>query len=286
MSDFRSNRNWPGFIRRTPTLLPGIVLILFVVLPGIVGGLFIDADLIQVHVSKINLPPSREHLLGTQSEGRDMLALLIIGTPATLKIGLIGGAVGLAVGTVLGLISGYFGGPLDSAIRNIVDVGFTIPPLAILIMLAASFRVVTLTMMGLAVASTAWMHPTRVIRSQVLSLRERVFVDLARLSGAGGFHIIFRELMPNLLPFLAASFVDSVTMAILASLGLEVLGLGPGSQTLGRIIYFAIYYTAMWRGIWWWWLPPILILMILFLGLFLLSIALDEFANPRLRRGV
>jgi peptide/nickel transport system permease protein len=286
VSDSALGRNRISFVRRVPTLVPGIVLILIVVLPGVFGGFFVDLDLHKVFATEPNLPPSLEHPLGTQSEGRDVLALLIVGAPATLKIGLIGGAVGVAIGVALGLVAGYFGGPLDSAIRTIVDVGLTIPPMAILIMIAASFPVVTLTMMGLVIASTSWMFPTRVIRSQVLSLRERDFVRMAKLSGVGNFYIIFRELMPNLLPILVASFVSEVSVAILASIGLEVLGLGSRIQTLGTTIYFAIYYAAMWRGLWWWWLPPILILIAVFMGLFLLSIALDEIANPRLRRGM
>jgi peptide/nickel transport system permease protein len=92
--------------------------------------------------------------------------------------------------------------------------------------------------------------------------------------------------MPNLIPFLAANFVNSVSSAILASIGLEVLGLGSQqTPTLGNTIYFAITNSAMWRGLWWWWLSPIIILIVLFLGLFLVSTALDELSNPRLNRG-
>lgn len=273
------------FLRRTPTLVPGVLLLLFVLVPALFGPLVVDVRQSGVLADEPNLPPSWAHPLGTQSEGRDVLALLIVGTPATLKIGLIGGGVGLALGAILGLLSGYLGGRLDAAIRSIVDVGLTIPALAILILIAASFRMVTLEMMGLVVASTSWMHPTRVIRSQVLSLRERGFVQLAKLSGLGDVAIIFGELLPNLFPFLAASFVNAVSTAFLASIGLEVLGLGSQqTQSLGVVIYYAIYYSAVWRGIWWWWVPPIMILVALFVGLFLVSVALDELTNPRLRR--
>jgi peptide/nickel transport system permease protein len=214
-----------------------------------------------------------------------MLALMLVGTPATLRIGLIGGGIGLLVGVFLGLISGYFGGWLDGLIRGIVDVGLTIPSLAILIMIAASFRGLSLNLMGIVIALTAWMHTTRTIRSQVLSLRERNFIQMAKLSGSGNFGVMFQEILPNIIPYIAASFVDAVSTAILASIGLEVLGLGAQkAQTLGNTIYFAIFYSAMWRGLWWWWLPPIIVLVCIFLGLFLVSTALDEFANPRLKR--
>jgi len=274
-----------GFFRRNSLFLLGLLLLLSIVFLVIAGRLYLDPNQYRVFANPPNLPPSLEHPLGTQSEGRDILGLLVIGIPATLKIGLIGGGVGLTVGMTLGLISGYFGGRIDAIIRYIVDVGLTIPPLAILIMIAASIQEVTVGIMGLVVASTSWMFSTRVIRSQVLSLKERNFVWLNKLSGAGNFHIIFVEILPNLLPFLAASFVSALSSAILSSLGLEVLGLGPkDTPTLGATIYYAIYYTAMWRGIWWWWLPPIIVLMIIFTGLFLISASLDVFANPRLRR--
>jgi peptide/nickel transport system permease protein len=99
------------------------------------------------------------------------------------------------------------------------------------------------------------------------------------------FHIITREIMPNLLPYLAASFVGAVASAILASIGLEALGLGPQNEpTIGMTIYWAIYFNALLRGLWWWWIPPIVLVVILFIGLYLMSAGLDEIANPRLRK--
>jgi peptide/nickel transport system permease protein len=274
------------FSQRNPTLLIGLILLALVVVPGVLGQFITDPERYKILAGTPNMPPSSDHLLGTQSEGRDFLTVILLGTPNTLIIGLVGGGVAVVAGAILGMISGYYGGMVDGLIRNTVDVGLTIPVLAILIMIAASFPVVTPVMMGLVIALTSWMHPTRVIRSQILSLKEREFVKLIKLSGVGSLHIIFVELMPNLIPFLAANFVNSVSSAILASIGLEVLGLGSQqTPTLGNTIYFAITNSAMWRGLWWWWLSPIIILIVLFLGLFLVSTALDELSNPRLNRG-
>jgi peptide/nickel transport system permease protein len=137
----------------------------------------------------------------------------------------------------------------------------------------------------LIIASLAWMYPTRTIRSQVLTLRERAFVEVARLSGFNHLEIIFKELLPNLLPYLAASFVGAVSAAVLAAIGLEALGLGPQTEpTLGMTIFWSIYYGALLRGMWWWWAPPVAIIILIFIGLFLVSAGLDEIANPRLRR--
>ncbi len=270
---------------RLPGLI-GVGLMILALTPVLIGRFFVDPEMAEVFGGIPNLRPSLEHPLGTQSEGRDLLAVIMLGTPATLAIGLIGGGVAVLIGGILGFTAGYFGGRIDAVIRTMVDVGLTIPPLAILIMIAASYPVVSITLMGLIIASTAWMFATRVIRAQVLTLREREFVRVAKLSGVSDFGIIFFELVPNLIPFLAASFVNSVTTAILASIGLEVLGLGPRqSFTLGNTIYEATYYTAMWRGMWWWWGPPIAILVCIFLGLFLISNVLDRIANPKLDRG-
>ena len=269
----------------TPIMALGLALLALILIPGIFGQLFTDPDQLRLMAGGINAAPTWDHPLGTQYEGRDLLTYILEGMPNTLLIGLVGGGSAVLLGTVLGMLAGYIGGPLDGLIRNTVDIGLTIPPLAILIMIAASFSFVTPLTMGLVIALTSWMHPTRVIRSQVLSLREREFVLLLRLSGASPLHIIFRELLPNLIPFLAASFVNSVATAILASIGLEVLGLGSfQTPTLGNLIYFAIIGNAMWLSLWWWWLPPILILIVLFMGLFFVSTALDAIANPRLEQ--
>jgi len=143
----------------------------------------------------------------------------------------------------------------------------------------------TVDQMAIIVASLAWLNPTRTIRAQVLSLRERGYVEVARLSGLSGPEIIFREMMPNLLPYLAATLVNAVSNAILASIGLEVLGLGPiESPTLGMTLYWVNYNAALINGWWWWWTAPIVIILAVFLGLFFLTVGLDEIANPRLRR--
>src|SRR5262249_24421017 len=116
---------------------------------------------------------------------------------------------------------------------------------------------------------------------------ERAWVQIARLSGMSGAEIIFRELMPNLLPYLGAALVGSVASAILASIGLEALGLGTlDSPTLGMTIFWVIYYAALLHGFWWWWLAPFRIIVILFVGLMTLWVVLDEIATPRLRRSV
>lgn len=272
--------------RRHPQLAAGLIVVFAVLAFGPLGGLFVDTDLAHVGSAVPNLSPSLEYLLGTDAGGRDLLAVMVTGTPLTLRVGFLAGAVGLGIGIILGFLAGYFGGLVDTLIRGAADVLLTVPGLLFLVVLATSLRTaVTVDMMALVVASLAWMLPTRTIRSQVLSMRERAYVQVARLSGMRDLEIIARELLPNLLPYLAASFVSAVAAAVLASIGLEALGLGPQNEpTLGMTIYWALYYTSLLRGMWWWWAPPIAMIVLIFLGLFLVSMGLDRIANPRMWR--
>ena len=141
--------------------------------------------------------------------------------------------------------------------------------------------------MALIIAALAWLGPTRVLRSQVLIIRQQSYVELARFTGISNPEIIIKEMMPNLMPFIVAVFITSVSGAILASIGLEALGLGPfEANTLGMTIYWNLWYASLINGWWWWWAPPIAVIVVLFVGLFLISQGLDEWANPRLRRRV
>ena len=173
---------------------------------------------------------------------------------------------------MLGFVSAYYRGTVDTIIRSIVDIGLTVPGLLVLIIIAVSVKKgLTVDQMAIIVASLAWLNPARTIRAQVLSLRERGYVEVARLSGMSGPEIIVKELMPNLLPYLAATLVNTVSSAILASVGLEVLGLGPiDSPTLGMTLYWVNFNAALINGWWWWWTAPLAIILVVFLGLFFL----------------
>jgi peptide/nickel transport system permease protein len=275
-----------GYGRRNPQLVVGLAMMFALVLFWVIGPLFIDVTKARPLSSMPDRPPSKEIPLGTDSAGREMLPVMLLGTLFTVQIGLIAGTVGILVGTILGFTAGYFGGIVDTTIRGAADVMLTIPALAVLVVIAAVIQqLLTPALMALIVASLAWMWPTRTIRSQVLSMRERPYVEIARLSGLNDLQIIFAEILPNLLPYLAAGFVGAVSAGILAAVGLEALGLGPQTEpTLGMTIFWGIYYGALLRGMWWWWVPPIAAIAYVFIALFMISSGLDELANPRLRR--
>lgn len=274
------------YLRRNPSLAVGIALLGALALFVIIGHLVVDTENARPLSAPTLRPPSAEHPFGTDRQGRDLLAVMVAGTPLTLRIGFIAGFLGVGIGTILAFIGAYYRGFLDTVIRGIADIGLTVPGLLVLIIIAVSIKgTLTVNQMALVVASLAWLYPTRTIRAQVLSLRERSYVEVAQLSGMSGLGIIFLELMPNLLPYLAATLVNAVSAAILASIGLEVLGLGPiDAPTLGMTLYWVNFNAAMINGWWWWWSAPTVIILTVFLGLFFLTVGLDEIANPRLRR--
>lgn len=275
-------------------LLAGSAVLLIVILMGVLGPLFYDTDLAYVASSPTNLPPiwvkdwelpgDPAHPLGTESNGRDMLAVILVGAPASLQVGFTAAGVGMLVAVILGSMAGYFGGRVDDIIRTLADAWIIVPPLAVLVVLSAYVRVVDLTTMSFVLAIFAWPGPTRLIRSQVLTLRERGYVRMAMLSGVPALEIMLVEMVPNMLPWLAASFSGSVSGSILAAASLEALGLGPTRlPTLGMTINYAIQSAAIIRGMWWWWGAPIVVLVVIFSALFLITVGLDEIANPRLR---
>jgi peptide/nickel transport system permease protein len=270
--------------RMSGSLVAGLVMLGLIVMLALLGPRFVNPRLASVGAVRPSQPPSAQYLLGSDSQGRDMLTIMVLATPQTLRIGLIAGVVGMAIGLTLGLLSGFFSGPVDGGIRVLADSLMTVPGLAIMVIIAASVGHMTVELMALTVAALAWMHPTRAIRAQVLSIRERSYVLVARANGESEIGILFREVMPNLVPYIAAAFVGAVSGAILAAVGLEAIGLGPNDvHTLGTTIYWAEKFSAVLRGQWWWWGPPIVAISYIFVGMFLLSSGLDRIANPKLR---
>lgn len=276
-----------AYLRRNRNLVFGLVLLLAIALFVIIGSLFWDTSMAVPRSAGRSEHPSWAHPLGSDELGKDLLAVMIVGIPKTLYIGFAGGLIGVLAGTILALIAAYNGGVVDAIIRGLVDIGLTIPALLVLVLFAISLGPLSVNQMVIVVASLAWLFPTRTIRSQVLSIRERSYIQISRLSGANSAQTIFLEIMPNLLPYLAATFVGSVSAAVLASVGLELLGLSHlDSNTLGVTLYWANTKAALLKGMWWWFLPPVITIVTIFVGLFGVASGLDELANPRTRRAV
>lgn len=275
------------YLRRNKALAIGATIILALVLFTIIGFLTIDPDKAYPLSAPVKKPPSLAYPLGTDFFGRNLLAAMVVGLWQTAVIGLLAGGLGTLIGVILGFISAYFGRGIDYTIKGACQILTPIPVLLIQVVLAGSIdrRYVTIYTMALIVVLLAWMGPTLVIRSQVLTMKERQFVAVAKLSGLGDFSIIFGEILPNLLPFIAAAFVGQVFAAVFASFYLAVLGLGPLREPLlGNIIWAAQGQGAFFNGWWWWPIEPAVAMILILGSLALVNMGLDELANPRVRR--
>jgi peptide/nickel transport system permease protein len=281
-------RSVRAYVGRNRSLLVGFFLLLALLLFVVIGHLTVDTGDASPLSTRPLQPPSRALPFGSDKQGRNLYAVMVVGTPLTFRIGLVAGFIGVFVGTVVAFIAAYYGGIVDDVLKVLIDIGLTIPGLLILITIAMKVHGgLTVNQMTLVIAALAWLYPARTIRSQVLTLKQRGFVQIAKLSGMKGREVIARELFPNLLPYIVGSLVASIGAGVLAAIGLEVLGLGPfEAPTLGMTIYWVSYNAAIINGWWWWWLPPIGVIAVLFTGLFMVAVGLDELANPRVRSRV
>jgi peptide/nickel transport system permease protein len=275
------------YLRRNKGLAVGLLILLGLVLFTAIGLMTINPKHAYPLAVATKKPPSLQFPFGTDFFGRDLRAAMVVGMWQTAVIGVIAGGLGTLIGVVLGFLSAYFGGKVDALIRTVCQILTPIPVLLIQVVIAGSLdkRDVTIFTMALIVVLLAWMGPTLVIRAQVLTMKERQFVAVAKLSGVSDMGIIFKEILPNLLPFIAAAFVGQVFAAVFASFYLAVLGLGPLREPLlGNIIWAAQLQGAFFNGWWWWPIGPSVAMILILGSLALINMGLDELANPRVRR--
>ncbi len=231
------------------------------------------------------LPPSWQHPLGTDNLGLDILSEIVLGTRPVLLVGVSAAVMTVFIGVVVGLVSGYFGGRFDAVAMRVVDVFLTIPGLPLIIVLASILRVTNPLVLAAVLSITAWAGLARVIRSQALSLRTADFVDAAKISGLPLRNIIGRQLMPNVGPYVAISFMLAITGAIYAEIGLFVLGVAPTSGTnWGVMINLAMSQGALYTTKSLTYLfAPMVAIVILQVAFIFFTRALDSIFNPRLR---
>ena len=275
------------YLRRNKGLAVGALILLALTLFTVIGLFTVNPKHAYPLSAALKQPPSLRYPFGTDFFGRNLLVAMVIGMWQTALIGLLAGGIGTFVGVVLGFTSAYFGGWIDAVIRTVCQILTPIPVLLIQVVVAGSLdkRDVTIFTMAIIVAMLAWMGPTLVVRAQVMTMKERQFVSVAKLSGVSDMGIIFEEILPNLLPFIAASFVGQVFGAVFASFYLAVLGLGPLREPLlGNLIWAAQGQGAFFNGWWWWPLIPAFAMILILGALALVNMGLDELANPRVRR--
>jgi peptide/nickel transport system permease protein len=235
------------------------------------------------NIYEVLKPPSPKHLLGTDELGRDMLTLIVYGGRISLLVGFLATIIAGVLGTTMGSVSGYFGGWLDDLLMRINDLFLVIPGLPLMIVLSALLgRGIWNIIFVIGILS--WSGTCRVIRSQVISIKEKSFIESARAAGAGDMWILTRHILPNVLPLIVAQMVVQVGGAILSESALSFLGLGdPTKVSWGMILHYAFSCGALSSGYWWYLLPPGICVALVVLSFSFMGYSLDQIINPRIR---
>lgn len=229
-------------------------------------------------------PPSGEHLLGTNNLGADVLAQVAEGARGSLMVGVIAGFIAVVLSLFFGIVAGYVGGFVDEILSLLTNIMLVIPGLPLVIVIASYLQSRSMWLIALVLGFTSWAGSAVVLRLQAKSLRNRDYVAAARVAGEKPHRIILVEILPNLLPLLAAMFLSAVVLAILSEAGLSFLGLGPsGAITWGTMLNQASQHNAFHVGAWWWFVPPGALIALLGCGLSLINFSIDETINPKLR---
>jgi peptide/nickel transport system permease protein len=274
---------WTG-LTRSPAGFAGSLLVLAIVLFSFVGPLVMDRHN-PTDITKIWLSPSAEHWLGTQYEGKDTFKILVESGAEPIWVGALAATMAVVVAVALGSAAGYFRGRVDAILLQLTDVTVTIPQFLLMLAVVAFFEDIPPWGIAMVVGSTMWAFLFRSIRAQVLSLKEREFVEAARLQDLGAARIVFREILPNMAGFIFVNFVIAVNQAIYAIVGLYVLGLMPSdTPNWGLMIHiswrdnFYLNPTALPYVI-----APLVMIVLFTIGLVTMGRGLDQALNPRLR---
>ncbi len=232
-----------------------------------------------------DLRPSAQHWLGTDSNGQDIFWTATFAVRNSLIIAVIAGVVSRIIAVIVGMVAGYKGGTWDRVLMFFSDSLLVIPLFLIIVMMAMLIRAsLNLVTLGLLLAFFGWAWDARLIRSQILSLREREFTQTAILSGTGTFKLVMNEYMPYTTPLIFSTLINNMAWAIGLEITLAILGLlDLATPTLGTMLYWAINYQAILLGRWWWVMTPITLSVALFIALYWLSVSISEYLDPRTR---
>lgn len=262
-----------------------VVLVIFIVL-GAVFPLFLG-DPYDMNLSLMGRPPNLNHILGTTSFGQDIFTQLCNAIGNSFFVGLVAGSLGTLIAVFVGAVGPYRGGMADKISNLVTNLALVLPLIPLFIIIASVVRGLNLFLIGVILAVTSWPWAARSIRAQMLTLKEREFVNLARMSGDSSIRIVVTEILPNMMAYVMMVFVILTGTSILAESALSMIGVSTTPTiTLGYMLYWAQHQTIVpfWWNIWWWFIPPGLVLTIILTAFFVIHAGLDEVFNPKLRR--
>ena len=271
---------WFSGIISNQKALTGSVIILLFILAAIFGPFFLQSptDFLSTPLSS----PSADNIFGTNGQGQDVFAQTIFGSRQTLLVGFSAGILVVVIGALIGGIAGFYGGRVDDTLSLLINIFLVMPGLPLMVILASWLPPSPGTLLSVLVL-TGWAWNARVVRSQMMTFRNRDFVSAAIVSGEANIRIIIVEIMPRMLSLLASSFIGASIYAIGAQVGLEFLGLGDISTvTWGTNLYWASNDLALLTESWWTFVPTGLSIAIVSFALTLINFGIDEVSNPRL----
>ncbi|MBN9189686.1 peptide/nickel transport system permease protein [Salana multivorans] len=269
---------------RNAKSLTGLAILGFFVLVAIFADVLAPYPPTKVDPTARLQPPSAEHLLGTTHIGEDVLSQVIHGTRGVIVVGFLAAIIATIIALTVGVVAGYLTGWKSEALSALTNVFLVIPGLPLIIIVASQFEDPPIVLIAAVLGLTGWAWGARVLRAQTMSLRNRDFVQAARANGEPLRRIITIEMLPNLMALIAASFVGTVTAAILGLTTLSYIGVIPvTTYNWGTILNWASAQGAFRQNQWWWYLPPGLCIAAIGVALSLINFGIDEYVNPRLR---
>jgi peptide/nickel transport system permease protein len=262
----------------------GVAILLFFLFVVVYAQLFMPYDRNEMNLDGF-APMSWEHPFGTDRAGRDVLTRTAHGTLASLTVGFMAMAISMGLGTLVGLASGFWGGWKDNVIMRLNDVFLSIPWLVLMIVISAILGNQSLVTVIIVIGVTGWSTTARIVRSQVLSLKARMFVERAKAIGAGEWHIMRRHIFPNVVPLVFANAILTIAISILSESTLSFLQLGPQDvETWGKVLEDAYAAGAVLHGQWAFIVMPGLCIVFVVLAFTFIGYAMDEVLNPKLRQ--
>ena len=260
-----------------------IILVVFIFLAAF-GPSIAPYEVSKIHAEDKMALPSKIHWMGTDNFGKDIFSELLYGARTSIIVGVVSALIASFLGAAVGLYSGYVGGWKDELIMRLNDIVLSIPWLVLMIVVAAMLHQIDLTGIILIIGLTGWSTTARMVRAQVLSVKERQYIERARAIGSSEMSIIRRHIFPNTFPLVFANTILTVAVSILSEATLSFLGFRPANTvTWGTMLSFASSSSAFQNGLYWWILAPGFCIVIVVLGFTLLGYALDEILNPKLR---
>ena len=271
----------------SPRVLFGVSLFLLVCLFALLGPLFTEFSIdtyTGLGAPAENAAPSMENYFGRTILGYDVFTRSVYGLRSTILVGLIGSLLASSIGIIIGLIAGFKGGFVDELLMGITNVVLTFPQLAVLIILAGFLEYRGIIHMAVLVGLLLWPWTARAVRSQTLSIKNEEYVDLSRISSNSFLRILFEDIAANMFSYIFMVFIQQFLGTIMATVGLEFLGLGPTrGVSLGLVMHNALTNGALYLGYWWWGILPGFFIMLLLFSLYYINTGLDKVFNPELR---